>query len=77
RPGFCSSTGISSFWLFAVFGGITNLGFQLGAGLFFNPKGIGSFSPALARCREGLRWLAMRMPHTLKGEWRLHKTEPP
>jgi hypothetical protein len=33
-----------------------------------NPKGIGSFSPALARWREGLRWVAMRMPHTLKAE---------
>ncbi len=36
-------------------------------GLFFNPKGIGSFSPALARLREGLRWVAKRKATTLKG----------
>ena len=29
-------------------------------GLFFNPKGIVSLSPALARFREGLRWVATR-----------------
>ena len=31
-----------------------------GSGLFYNPKGIGSFSPALARFIEGLRWVATR-----------------
>ena len=36
-------------------------------GLFFNPKGIGSFSPALDRFREGLRWVAVRRVTTLKG----------
>ena len=36
-------------------------------GLFFNPKGIASFSPALARCREGLRRVASRKRKTLKG----------
>jgi hypothetical protein len=33
----------------------------------FNPKGIVSLSPALARFREGLRWVAKRNVATLKG----------
>ena len=38
---------------FAVFSGISWSGLSTWCyGLFFNPKGIGSFSPALARFRE-------------------------
>jgi hypothetical protein len=36
-------------------------------GLFFNPKGIVSFSPALVRFREGLRWVDRRKVTPLKG----------
>ena len=47
-------------WFFAVFGGI-NSGSQLGGmALLHNPKGIVSLSPALARFREGLRWVDTR-----------------
>jgi len=35
--------------------------------LFFNPKGIASLSPALARFPEGLRWVAIGGRNTLKG----------
>jgi hypothetical protein len=36
-------------------------------GLFCNPEGIASLSPALARLREGLRWVVVSNVHTLKG----------
>jgi hypothetical protein len=35
--------------------------------LLFNPKGIASFSPRLARFREGLPWVAAFKSTTLKG----------
>ena len=42
----------------------TSMGFQPGAkGRFFNPKGIASFSPALARFKEGLRRVANNQCH--------------
>ena len=46
---------------FAVFSGISWSGLLTWSnGLFFNPKGIGSSSPALARFIEGQRWVAQR-----------------
>jgi hypothetical protein len=46
---------------FAVFSGISWSGLPTWSnGLFFNPKGIGSSSPALARFIEGQRWVAQR-----------------
>jgi hypothetical protein len=38
-----------------------------------NPKGIASFSPALARFGEGLRWVATRKATTLKGLHVIHQ----